>query len=311
MSGVLSLKPTYYEALKRLTLELAGVKLGADHAFLVETRLSNLVRHEGYESLNAMVEDLFKTGQTRLAVQVVSALLERDTHFYKDRASFQNFEAEILPKLYAARKGGKVKILSFGCATGQDAYSIAMTHDRLKSDYPDMELEVVGADYPSDSLDRARSGRYSHFDIQRGLPVRELLEYFYHAPEPDSTDWIIKDSIKQKVSFQDVHLLSNLSTLSQFHAVLFRGALPHYSSTAKVRVLRGLASLVLPYGYLLLGSDEALNQINFGFDKVEGSQGLYLRHDDTVDGTDTNAGPAHKTPNGRTHFNNKSPRKSA
>jgi len=42
MSRVLSLKPTYYEALKRLTLELAGVKLGADHAFLVETRLSNL-----------------------------------------------------------------------------------------------------------------------------------------------------------------------------------------------------------------------------------------------------------------------------
>jgi len=149
MSRVLSLKSTYYEALKRLTLELAGVKLGEDHAFLVETRLSNLVRHEGYESLNDLVEDLFKTGQARLAVQVVSALLERDTHFYKDPKSFQNFENEILPNLYAARKGGTIKILSFGCATGQDAYSLAMTFDRIKSNYPGLDLEIVGADYPS------------------------------------------------------------------------------------------------------------------------------------------------------------------
>jgi len=278
MSRVLSLKSTYYEALKRLTLELAGVKLGEDHAFLVETRLSNLVRHEGYESLNDLVEDLFKTGQARLAVQVVSALLERDTHFYKDPKSFQNFENEILPNLYAARKGGTIKILSFGCATGQDAYSLAMTFDRIKSNYPGLDLEIVGADYPS-------------------------------MAEPDSTDWIIKPEIKRIVNFQDVHLLSNLSSLSQFHAVLFRDALPHYASTAQIRVLRGLASLVLPYGYLLLGSNETLNQINFGFDQVEDLKCLYMRRDEIPATPDID--PTLKVPNGRTHFNNKSPRKHA
>ena len=309
MSRVLSLKSTYYEALKRLTLELAGVKLGEDHAFLVETRLSNLVRHEGYESLNDLVEDLFKTGQARLAVQVVSALLERDTHFYKDPKSFQNFENEILPNLYAARKGGTIKILSFGCATGQDAYSLAMTFDRIKSNYPGLDLEIVGADYPSMALDRARSGRYTHFDIQRGLPIKNLLTYFDPAPEPDSTDWIIKPEIKRIVNFQDVHLLSNLSSLSQFHAVLFRDALPHYASTAQIRVLRGLASLVLPFGYLLLGSNETLNQINFGFDQVEGLKCLYMRRDEIPATPDVD--PTLKVPNGRTHFNNKSPRKHA
>ena len=82
MSAVLSLNPNYYEALKRLTLELAGVNLGADHAFLIETRLSGLARSEGFDTLSNMVEELFKSGQSRLAVQVVSSLLERDTHFY-------------------------------------------------------------------------------------------------------------------------------------------------------------------------------------------------------------------------------------
>ena len=84
MSGVLSLKPSYYEALKRLTLELAGVHLGDDHAFLVETRLGVLARQEGYQNLNKMIDDLFGQGQSRLAIKVVSSLLERDTHFNPD-----------------------------------------------------------------------------------------------------------------------------------------------------------------------------------------------------------------------------------
>ena len=65
MRDALSLKPTYYEALRRLALQLASVRMGSDHAFLVETRLSSLARSEGFESLDAMVEKLFAVDQAR------------------------------------------------------------------------------------------------------------------------------------------------------------------------------------------------------------------------------------------------------
>jgi len=132
VSAVLSLNPSYYEALKRLTLELAGVNLGTDHAFLIETRLSGLARTEGFDSLDDMVEELFKSGQSRLAVQVVSSLLERDTHFYTDRSSFDKLENVILPLLHPIHKGGTVRILSFGCSSGQEPYCLAMTLDKIK-----------------------------------------------------------------------------------------------------------------------------------------------------------------------------------
>ena len=71
MRGALSLKPSYYKALKRLTLELAGVNLGNDHAFLVGTRLSPLARTEGYNALYELVADLFGSVQSSVAVSVM------------------------------------------------------------------------------------------------------------------------------------------------------------------------------------------------------------------------------------------------
>ncbi len=302
MSRVLSLNASYYEALKRLTLELAGVNLGSDHAFLVETRLSALARREGFTSLEALVTQLFSNGETKLAVQVVSALLERDTHFNKDPKSFNRLTNEILPQLYAVRGGGHIRLLSFGCAAGQEAYGMAMAYERVKGDYPGMRLEIVGVDYPSAALDRAREGRYTHFDVQRGLPARDLIKFFTPAPEIGSSDWIVKDKLKDYVRFEDVHLLSSLGTLPKFHGVLFRGALPHYSAPAQVRVLRGLSSLVLPFGFLLLGSKESLNHINFGFDLVGETKGLYQKREEVIEDIEPLEDPTVKKPNGYDTF---------
>ena len=296
MSAVLSLNPNYYEALKRLTLELAGVNLGSDHAFLIETRLSGLARSEGFDTLSNMVEELFKSGQSRLAVQVVSSLLERDTHFYTDLPSFNNLADVVLPLLHPIHKGGTIKILSFGCSSGQEPYCIAMALDKAKEDYPDIKFEITGIDYPSAALDRARIGLYTHFDVQRGLPIRDLVKFFDREKE----DWVIKDHIRDAVTFKETHLLSNLDDLGDFHVVLFRNALPHYSSPAQVRVLRGLATLVKPLGYLLLGSDETLNHINYGFDPLARQNGIFRKREEKVE--EPIEDPTIKKPNGRKTF---------
>jgi len=279
MRGALSLNPTYYEALKRLTLELAGVNLGSDHAFLIETRLSTLARQEGYESLDDMIEELFNTGQNRLAVQVVSSLLERDTHFYTDRPSLDKLENIIIPAIYPSRKGRKIRIVSFGCSSGQEPYCMAMMLDKAEDKFPDVKFEIIGVDYPSSALDRAKAGRYTHFDVQRGLPIRDLVTYFDRQAE----DWVVKDHIRNAIKFEETHLLSNLDGLGEFDIVVFRNALPHYSSPAQVRVLRGLASLVKPLGFLLLGTDESLHHINYGFDTLARHPNIFRKREEKIE----------------------------
>ena len=275
MRGALTLKASYYEALKRLTLELAGVNLGANHAFLVETRLARLARDEGYASLEAMIDELFNTGKTRLAVQIVSALTERDTHFFKDQQAFDRLREHVLPDLYHKRGGGQLRLLSFGCASGQEAYGMAMTVAKMRDQLDGVKIDILGVDYPSQALERARTGRYTHFEVQRGLPVTDFVEFF----EPDGENWIVKDEIQNMVKFQDVHLLSKLEKLDEFHAVMFCGSLPHYSAPARIRVLRGLSGLVKAHGYLILGTGENLAQMNFGFDRVLEEPGLYRKRE--------------------------------
>ncbi|MEP1231379.1 MAG: CheR family methyltransferase [Litorimonas sp.] len=272
----MTLAPSYYEALKRLTLELAGVKLGTDHAFLVETRLATLAQREGFSDLNTMIKELFNTGQTRLAIRVVSSLVERDTHFYRDQKSFKLLKSHVLPHLHRIHKGGKIRILSFGCMSGQEAYGIAMTVDRMKDQLKGLQIDIVGVDYPSQALERAQAGRYTHFEVQRGLPIRDLIEYF----DRDKEDWIIKPSIRKKVTFKEAHLLSNLNELEDFHVILFRGNLTHYTGSAQVRVLRGLSTRVKAFGYLILGTGETLEHINYGFNTVARAPGLYRKRED-------------------------------
>jgi len=299
--GALSLNPSYYDALRRLTLELAGINLGSSHAFLVETRLSRLAREEGYGTLEAMVDELFKTGGSRLAVQVVTALTERDTHFFKDKTAFKRLEEIVLPDLQRKRGGGRIRLLSFGCASGQEPYGMAMLLHRMREQMGDMKVDIVGVDYPSQALDRAREGRYTHFDVQRGLPIQDLVDFF----EAGKVDWVVKADIRNNVEFRDIHLLSKLDTLEDFHAVMFCGGLPHYSAPARVRVLRGLAGLVKENGYLILGEGESLSQMNFGFDRATNETGLYIKREMPVE---PEIDETLKVPNGRTTFEKTSKR---
>ena len=281
MRGGLTLKPSYYEALRRLTLELAGVHVGSDHAFLVETRLARLAREEGYASLDAMVDELFGEGQTRLAVRVVSALVERDTHFNRDPASLDTLERFALRDLAAVRGGGRVDVLCYGCGSGQDVYSVAMRAAALVEGggLGGMDVRVTGVDYPSQALERAQSGRYTHFEVQRGLGARDLLRWF--EAEEDG-DWTVRAELRRRVEFREMHLLSGLESLDTYHAVLFRGALGHYSAPAQVRVLRGLSRLIRQHGYLLLGTGEGLGEMHFGLDPVEGAPGLFRKREIVV-----------------------------
>ena len=306
MRGGLSLKPSYYEALRRLTLQLAGVQMGTDHAFLIETRLSNLARKEGYDTLDAMIQDLFATGQSQLALHVVSTLVERDTHFYRDKASLDALFDYVLPDLVSKRGGGRIDLLSYGCGSGQDIYSIAMTARKPHNAamLAPVSLHLKGVDYPSQALERAHAGRYTHFEIQRGLPTRDMLAHFTPDPTPGSTDWLAASHLRENVSFEAAHLMADKAHSESCHVILFRGAIDHLSRSAKYRVAKTLTLMLRHGGYLVLGSGEVLEELQLGFAPIEGHPSVFRRKEPPPV-------PVGKQPTDRTSFDGAKPKRSA
>lgn len=255
MSAVLSMPPGYYDALKRLTAEVSGIKLGDNYQFIIETRLAVIARKEGFASLIEMVQSMFKSGNSRLALKMVAALLERDTHFFRDKESLHPFSDFVLPRLHEIYGERPIQVLVVGSNSGQEAYSAAILADKLKQDsLPDLTVEFTAVDYPSAALEKAKSGRYTHFDVQRGLPIRDMIAYFTRVGE----DWIASDTLRKRINFRETHLLRLPDDLGTYHVILCRDLITQFQFKVRAKFLRKLTRHIKSRGFFLLGTDEQL-----------------------------------------------------
>jgi len=255
MSAVLSMPEGYYGALKRLTAEVAGVALEDDYKFTIETRLSVLAREEGYPSLIEMVQSMFKSGDSRLAIKMVAAMLARDTHFFRDKDSLLSLSDFILPRLHRIYGARPIKVLIVGCNSGQEAYSAAILADKLKTTtLPDLKVEFTAIDYPSHALERAKTGRFTHFDVQRGLGVRDMLSYFARVGE----DWVITETLRKQITFRETHLLRLPKDLGRYNVIICRDVVSRFQAKVRIGFTRKIAQHIKEQGYLLIGSGEEL-----------------------------------------------------
>jgi len=132
-------------------------------------------------------------------------------------------------------------------------------------------VDIVASDLSNGVLRRAKAGLYSHFEVQRGLPIALLLEYF----EQKGEQWQIAPELRAMVHFRQLNLLGNFSHLGMFDIVFCRNVLIYFDQETKARVLARLARIVEPDGYLALGAAETVIGLSDAFRPVVNERGLY------------------------------------
>ena len=104
-----------------------GQQLTMSRRWRIETALSALLRERGIATLDELITILVMGKEPSLSQQVVEALLNNETYFFRDRAPFDLLARYALPELLQKRaKNRRVRIWSAGCSTGQEVYSLAM-----------------------------------------------------------------------------------------------------------------------------------------------------------------------------------------
>lgn len=252
----------------------AGIAIPLAQTYLVEARLAPVARSEGYDSQADLVRALESSKDDRLWRRVVESLADHETWFFRDPAPLDYFMSDILPVLarIKARKA-PIRILSAGCGTGQEAWSLAMLMQEQKARLGAMDIEIVGTDISRRAIERAQSAAYSQFEVQRGLSIHRLIEHF----EPFGQQWVLKDSIKRWVRFERGNLLNPSEELGGFDIIFCRNVLSGMTPDARRHTLRMLAERSAPAGYLVLGKGETISGAGELYRAMSGIKGVYAR----------------------------------
>jgi chemotaxis protein methyltransferase CheR len=230
-----------------------GQKLTKDRLWRVGTALAGVLRQNGLDTLEQLAARLGRPGQTVLAQQVVEALLNNETYFFRDRAMFDQLSATVLPELARKReRTRRLTIWSVGCSTGQEAYSLAMLFAEQPARWREWTIEIIGTDVARSVVAAAREGNFSQFQIQRGLGVAQMVSFF----EETRTGWRATEALRKMVRFETHNLLDQSPEPGRFDLVLCRNVLLYFDRATRERAFLRLASALAPDGLLMLGAGE-------------------------------------------------------
>jgi len=264
-------KPEEIEIIRRIVQARSGLVIDPDKTYRIETCLAPVARREGFGDISEMIRDIQTKRNSDLMWTVTESLANTETSFFRDRAPFQQFREDILPELAHARDGAPIRIWSAACSTGQEPYSLAMIVDDEASKYPGLKIELFGSDLSERCLEKAQSGLYTQFEVQRGLPIRLLVRHF----EKNDETWSLNPRIRQSVRWRRVNLLADLTGLGQFDVIFCRNVVSGFDPQVARRVLDQLAAALPEDGRLILGIEETASDFTDALRPIAGRRGVY------------------------------------
>ena len=252
-----------YRFLQQHVYSQAGIVLEEDKHYLFESRLTPIVRQLGLGSINDLCALLQATCETAVGRQVVEAMTTNETYFFRDPAHYEAIRTVLLPRLREDRRDLKrLRFWSAAASTGQEAYSLAML--LLQENFEDWNIEILGTDFSSQVLERARSGKYQQIEVNRGLPAALLVKHFRRS----GVEWQLTEPVRRMARFEPIDLRKSMRALGPFDLVFCRNVMIYFDAETKKNMLKELHGTLFRGGWLLLGGSETA----FGVEEWFGRQ---------------------------------------
>ncbi|MEI6556850.1 MAG: protein-glutamate O-methyltransferase [Rhodospirillaceae bacterium] len=262
-----------FDMFSNLLKQRSGLVLTKDKAYLLESRLMPVARKWNMKGLDELAQSVRGRKDEALLRDITEAMTTNESSFFRDQKPFDLFKQLVLPKLLETRATRRqIRIWSAACSSGQEAYSLAMLLLEEGAKLSGWKIEIIGTDISAEMVERCKTGVYTQFEVQRGLPITMLVKYFKQSGDK----WQISPQIRQMATFREYNLLGDLTPLGQFDVVFCRNVLIYFDQTTKGRVLEQVARIMPADGVLYLGGAETVLGITDRFKPLEGQRGLYV-----------------------------------
>ena len=261
-SSIAEIHSDNYRFLQEQVYSQTGIVLDGDKHYLFENRLSPIVRQLGLGSINDLCALLHATRDTQVGRQVVEAMTTNETYFFRDPAHYDAIRTVLLPRLKEERRDTKrLRFWSAAASTGQEAFSLAMV--LLENGFSDWNVQILGTDFSSRVLERARSGKYQQIEVNRGLPAPLVVKYFRRF----GVDWQLSESVSRMARFETIDLRESMRALGPFDLVFCRNVMIYFDTETKKKILKELHGTLFRGGWLLLGSAETAIGLEESFER--------------------------------------------
>ena len=261
-----------FKFFEELLRKESGLVITPEKVYLLESRLLPIAQKNGVNALAGLAQKMRESRDAVLQREVVEAMTTNETSFFRDNTPFQRLREDLLPLFMKTRAAQKsLRIWSAACSSGQEPYSIAM----LLKEYGALagwKIEIIATDLSQDILAQAKSGVYSQFEVQRGLPIQMLVKYFTQQGDK----WLARQELKDMVVFKPANLLADFNSLGQFDIVFCRNVLIYFDLKTKAGVLAGIKRVLKNDGILILGGAETVIGVSDNFKPLPEIKGVYV-----------------------------------
>lgn len=188
--------------------------------------------------------------------ELVSLLTINETYFYREPQQLALLTEQILPSLLAKGTALPLRILSAGCSTGEEPYSIAMAVLEKFGESAGRMVSITGADIDQHALRRARHALYPEYSF-RATPHAVRERYF--TPQPGGK-YRLHEPVRAMVEFHALNLLASQfpPALADFDVIFFRNVSIYFDAPTRANIQRTLHAAMRETGYLVLGTAETL-----------------------------------------------------
>jgi chemotaxis protein methyltransferase CheR len=237
----------------------AGISLPDHKAALVYSRLARRLRTLGLRSFKqycALIEGQDAADERQ---KMIAALTTNVTRFFRETHHFDHLKARVLPRLLDhARRGGRVRLWSAGCSSGEEPYSIALCILALAPEAPRWDVKILATDINTDVLEAGRAGLYP---AEAVAPTPAELRSRWFTPETlqdGALGWRAGEELRGLVAFRDLNLTGEWPMSRSFDVIFCRNVVIYFDEQVQTRIWARFTGILRPGGWLYIGHSERL-----------------------------------------------------
>ena len=238
----------------------SGIHLPDSKATLVYSRLAKRLRGLGLRSFRDYCELVAGVDGASERQAMLAALTTNVTRFFREPHHFDHLHDSLLPALVSeAKSGGRVRLWSAGCSTGQEPYSIALTVLSVFPDAGNFDFRILATDIDPVVLETARTAVYGPEAISAiPEPMRRRWMEPAAGPRGDSS-WRMGEEARNLIAFRELNLNAAWPVKGPFQAIFCRNVAIYFEEPTQARIWDRFGDLMTPRSRLYIGHSERVN----------------------------------------------------